>query len=328
MEPFEKIDIRYYRPGDATRICALFTQYLPYQRDTEFWVWINRLLGGGSIVSVAECGNQIIGHYGIVPRDFIIDGVRYHAGLGIHAFVAPEFRDKVSIFEISSLAYKEAKRRGLSFLYGFPNANYRFIQEKIEKWKCVSLFNAYELLLKDFNGSDNSEDVSLTKVDRMDCSLLYPLQMLIEQSPESLVSPVIDCRHWLLRYLMHPQHLYELYEVKEREEMMGFVIIKKYRKEDKEYRHIVDYVFSEKADMNKILARIAGTAQEDHADCLSVWKGDSRFEKAIRDMGFKPTGFDTFLGIKILDKTLDETVVGKLTDFSNWRLVMGDTDSF
>ena len=328
MEPSEKIDIRYYRPGDATGISALFTRYLPYQRDTEFWVWINRLLGGGSIVSVAECGNRIIGHYGIVPRDFIIEGVRYHAGLGIHAFVAPEFRSKVSIFEISSLAYKEAKRTGLSFLYGFPNANYRYIQEKIEKWKCVSLFNAYELFLDAFNGSDNCDAVSLTKIDRMDCSLLYPLQMLIEKSPESPVAPVTECRHWLLRYLMHPQHLYELYEVKEREEMMGYAVMKKYQKEDKEYRHIVDYVFSEKADMHKIIARIAGMAKEDHADCLSVWKGDSRFEKALQDTGFQPTGFDTFLGIKILDKALDETVVGKLTDFSNWRLVMGDTDSF
>ena len=57
-----------------------------------------------------------------------------------------------------------------------------------------------------------------------------------------------------------------------------------------------------------------------------IFQGDSVFERSIEKSGFVETGFETFLAIKLLDKSLSELDV--LLDFDNWRLVMGDSDAF
>ena len=48
---------------------------------------------------------------------------------------------------------------------------------------------------------------------------------------------------------------------------------------------------------------------------------ETPIEESMRE-----TGFETFLAIKLLDKSLSELDV--LLDFDNWRLVMGDSDAF
>ena len=126
-----EINIRPYSRGDAKQIFGLFQKYTKYKRDASFWTWMNRILSD-SIVVVAEEEGNIIGHYAILPRTCVLNnGLELKAGLGVHAFVAPDRRNEISIFSISSLAYKLAKEKGIDFVYGFPNQNYRLIQEKI-----------------------------------------------------------------------------------------------------------------------------------------------------------------------------------------------------
>ena len=73
---------------------------------------------------------------------------------------------------------------------------------------------------------------------------------------------------------------------------------------------------------------ISSYLNNEKAECdyFSFWKGDSVFERSIEKSGFVETGFETFLAIKLLDKSLSELDV--LLDFANWRLVMGDSDAF
>ena len=322
-----KVTIRLYNPGDAKGINSMFTKYFPYKRDEEFWVWINRVIGGESIISIAEYNNKVIGHYAIIPRTLVVEGRYYNSGLGVHAVVDPEFRDKVSIFEISNLAYNEAKKRGISFIYGFPNANYRFIQERLEKWKRVSVFNAYELNLHTVT-EKTKNSISFDRIIDVDYSKLYNIQLFFEKDSKMTVYPLNDGKNWLLRYILHPQQLYKVFEIVSNSDVLGYVVTKDYIKENLEYRHIVDYVFKTNAEYKNILRSLIEKARDEKADYYSVWKGDMLFERTLLDLGFKPTGFDTFLGVKILDKTIDMETQCKLTDFAKWRLVMGDTDSF
>ena len=324
----KEVEVRLYKTGDASGILGMFTKYFPYKRDEEFWVWINRIIGEDSIVAVATICNKIVGHYAIVPRKIFVDNIEYNSGLGIHAVVDPEYREYVSIFEISNLAYKEANKRGLSFVYGFPNANYRFIQEKLEKWKRVSIFNAYELDLNKDSCLLPQENIFIEKIEASDFKKIYDIQVMIEKSVKMPVTPSNGGKNWLLRYILHPQHLYETFEIHRNSEVVGFVVTKNYTKENFRYRHIIDYVFSDTVNIESILTKLVTEAQKEQIDYYSVWKGDTSFEKAILKFGFLPTGFDTFLGVKVIDKSLSQAVIDKLTDFSNWRLVMGDTDSF
>ena len=140
-----EVVIRNYKSHDAEGINAMFTKYLPYVRDEKFWVWLNRIIGGRSIAFVAEYEGKIIGHYAIVPREMLYKGEIIKAALSVHAFVDPDYRNKVFIFQITQKLYQFAKQQGIQLIYGFPNANYRTIQLKIEKWKQVDLFKSFEI---------------------------------------------------------------------------------------------------------------------------------------------------------------------------------------
>ncbi|MGI6863371.1 GNAT family N-acetyltransferase [Bacteroides sp. KG156] len=323
-----EIVIRQYKPGDEQGINMLFIKHLPYLRDNDFWLWINRIVGGTSIIFIAECDKKIIGHYAIVPRSVIVGDVSYKSGLGIHAFVDPDYRDRVSVFQISDMAYKEACKQGYAFIYGFPNSNYRFIQEKIEKWNCVSLFNALELNLKGYNPIFIN-NLSHEKVNFNNYNDLFILQSLFEKSKKMLVMPENGVQYWYMRYFMHPQKLYKPIKIySDNDCVEGYFILKKYIKEEKTYYHIVDYIVGDTTMIKSMLLYLLNIAKKAHVDVFSMWRGDDTLELSAKEIGFEEIGFETFFGIKKIDKNLDTSLMNKLLQFSNWRLVMGDSDSF
>ena len=144
-----EIKIREYTTEDRVKICSLLTRNTVYQRDPQFWCWINQCLGSmPPIIVVAEINSDVIGHYAIIPHPMMVGGKIITVGFGIHALIDSKFRKEVSIFDITTLAYKLAKERGLKLIYGFPNQEYRLIQEKIERWQKVSFFNSIEFSTK------------------------------------------------------------------------------------------------------------------------------------------------------------------------------------
>lgn len=304
----------------------MFTRNLPYVRDDKFWVWMNRIITERSVCAVAECDGKIIGHYGILPFDLSVNGETIHAGHGVHAFTEPEYRQRLFIFKITEVAYKEAQKRGIDLVYGFPNINYRLIQEKIEKWKRISLFNAYELASIEI-ASKPVADMRLEEVDAMDFSDLYQIDSFLDISKKSSVYIKKSARFWLERYYLHPQSLYKIYRILKVNELVGYVVLKHYRSETERRLHIVDYVICD----NELTADFLHTFllyAKDKCDKVCVWKGDEDFEREIIANGFNATGFDTFLGIKFLNEYLSDEIRNTLLNFANWRLVMGDSDAF
>lgn len=318
--------IRLYKPNDGKSISEFFTRNSPYLRDENFWVWINRVLTEKSIVAVAEDNDKIIAHYAVILRTIRCDGYIYNAALGVHAVVDPDYKNELSIFQVSSFVYKEAKNQGVDFIYGFPNANYRLIQEKIERWNKIALFNAYECKASAFRGS-NFVGINFSAVNLLDFSELYSLNTLLETIDyENKICFQSSTRYWLNRYALHPQHLYEIVCLSNKH-ILGYVVCKRYKKNNLRYLHIVDYVFDKaNADIFMCLKEVF-KFYSNSCDIFSVWKGDCECNKSILRMGFEACGFETFFGLKPLsDKAKNELDI--LTKFENWRLVMGDSDAF
>lgn len=323
------IQIRPYKPGDTEQICELFTRCSPYLRDTAFWVWINRLLSSeDSIIAVAQKNDIIVGHYAIIPQIIHIDATPVSCGFGIHAIVDPQCRDAVSIFQISALAYKIAKAKGLAFVFGFPNANYRLIQQKIERWQQVALFNSYEIKTQELYIKTTS-DLTVNLVTEIDYATIYRLNQLNENRNIARIELYRNLSYYINRYINHPQKLYKTYTVNSaNNDIVGVFFCKEYTKDGLKYFHIVDYLYDQHAAFNNLLIAILSEFKDNY-NTFSFWKGDAVFEQTIIDLGFKPIGFDTFLGVKILDKTvLTAEQLDELLCFDNWKLVMGDSDAF
>lgn len=318
--PQQEINIRPYQCGDAEKIFNLFQRYTPYKRDEAFWIWINRILAH-SIISVAELNGDIVGHYAIFPRICRLkNGSLLRAGLGIHAFVEPKHRDKVSIFSISSLAYKLAKESGIQFIYGFPNINYRLIQEKIERWKKVALFNA---LVKRPTQITSSLKFNWKKIEERDYKDLFELNELFEKSELKYNGFLSGLDFWYKRYFYHPQNLYEIWKLDNNGLTLGFLVSKLFEVDGFIRLHIIDFLLSDKYKLTDFLPDIESkfsTVKE-----MVFWPFNIEISKSLKDYGFFEEGFDTYFGIKILDKSIDDSLI---LEFKDWHLAMGDSDAF
>lgn len=318
-----EVVIRNYKSHDAEGINAMFTKYLPYVRDEKFWVWLNRIIGGRSIAFVAEYEGKIIGHYAIVPRDMLYKGEIIKAALSVHAFVDPDYRNKVFIFQITQKLYQFAKQQGIQLIYGFPNANYRTIQLKIEKWKQVDLFKSFEYDLRE-NDAPRIDSIDSPIIQNIDFTTLYEISQIEDNS--SVISLLSDARYWMERYMLHPQKLYELYALRKDSRIIGYFVTKIYESGDVKYYHLIDYKLLPKANYPDLLNAYEKLGREKNMDVLSVWQGDDAFKESISEKGFQQKGFETFLGIKVLDESLEG--VEDILNINNWRLVMGDSDAF
>ena len=125
MEQYKTI-IRQGTKEDAPRILELFNKVIPqYKRDIQFWKWINNIGTSNSLISIAEYKGQIIGHYCVIPRILTYLKSDFKVGMGIHAIVDKEYKDKTSIIDITKHSHQLSKNNGLVMLYGFPNQNYQ-----------------------------------------------------------------------------------------------------------------------------------------------------------------------------------------------------------
>lgn len=320
----KRVSVRLYKSGDARNINEMFTKYTPYLRDDAYWVWINRILGQ-SISVVAELDGRIIGHYAVIPRDLIVKDKFFKAALGIHAFVDPDFRNEVSIFEISSYLYDIAQYKGIQIIYGFPNVNYRQIQIKIERWKEISLFKSYELRSEKVLNNIKAS-IQFDELNGIDYEHLFQLsEMLTSSSAMNEVRLNTNTNYWINRYMLNPQEPYQLYALSRYSVPIGYMVTKRYENNGTRYSHIIDYVLCDNLYMDDVVSSYLNY-EKSKCDCFSFWKGGPLFKQSIEKHGFVETGFETFLGIKILDKSLSELDV--LLNFDNWRLVMGDSDAF
>jgi hypothetical protein len=320
------INIREYKPQDAEKIYSLASKHTSFKRDAAFWVWINRLLSEEeSIISVAELNNQIIGHYAIIPRICSIRGNRYKAGVAIHAIVDPDFRTSVSIFHITSHLYHKAKEKNIDFIFGFPNENNRLIQQRIEGWKKISLFNALE---KEAVVVEHSKTVfSWESFDKENFDNLFILNELSEKYRANdnifLLKPLTFL---INRYLNHPQNPYQVWLLKDQNEYIGSVVTKLFKLNSEKRVHIIDFILSPSYSFENLIDDFEKIFSES-VDKYVLWPYSNFFKHSLIDMNYTATGFDTFFGVKFLNDISKEEAEF-IVNFNNWNLPMGDSDAF
>ena len=331
MERF-KLNLRLASSIDSKKICLLFKNVVPeYDREINFWVWINRMLSdSNSIIAIAEYNGDIIGHYAIIPHKIIISDTEYNIGLGVHALIQSDKNDLVSIYEISNLAYKEARRTGLQFVYGFPNKNYRLIQEKIERWKKVKTFNFYEL---DINNYIFESIINAKKIKRLDATFqsFHNISQVIEKGQtDSKFSLKKSLNYFCNRYLNHPHNLYETFLVSDNYENKACLVLKIYmdNKTGLIKGHLIDFIKPKEFNMKTLLDISVSLLKERNVNILSFWPVNSEVKNLFNIMKIEACGFDTFFGIKFLNKIFERKYKNELLNFKNWTLQMGDSDAF
>lgn len=143
-------DLEFARSG----ILKLFSDAYGTDLPQELWEWafLNTSYGK-PIVAVARDKSEIVGHYGMIPMPFLINGVRTTGYLSMTTMVAAGYRGRGLFGTLAQFVYEAAPRD--SFVYGFPNSQSIKGFEKHLAWKMnmsCSLINIDTRKLLDYKG--------------------------------------------------------------------------------------------------------------------------------------------------------------------------------
>ena len=322
-----KIIIRQGGIDDIDSILELFKKEIPQywnKKPKDFWIWINQKLSyKNSIISLAECDDKIIGYYCIVPKLLKIGGELIEAGMGIHAVIDSDYKKKVSIMDVTNLAYEIAKKSNIKIIYGFPNDNYYLIQEKLERWDKVDRYKSIETkILNKFN----------TQYKLVNIRDFFNQFVNLDTSLNELVSIEKHILYYLERYINHPHSHYESFFVIDNDtwggdkKTVGFLVTKIYNSEK---GHIIDFILNDDNDIGDIIKLSNNYFYDNNIKNLSVWPTSVKFKKYIYDIYDNcKDGFNTNFYVKFLDESFKTKYRDKVTNINNWSLPMGESDAF
>lgn len=116
-----EIVYRPFRESDAEQVQSLFSAAFGEPKNPEQWSWEFFAEGRKALIVVAELGDKIVGHYAMLPRDYIVGDRVVRSALVVDVMTHPDFGRR-GIFTKSGLkAFDLARSEGIQMLVGFPN---------------------------------------------------------------------------------------------------------------------------------------------------------------------------------------------------------------
>jgi hypothetical protein len=197
------------------------------------------------------------------------------------------------------------------------------------EWKLVGEFQALEMDLK-------HADIHVRKalgIELQRITNLLPYKGMINKIFREGKKRYYDLLHIernynfvLWRFFQHPLEHYPFFLAKNKKgDVIGWIALKFYRKNEILYGHIIDFVISDE-EMEKALIEWAiNYLSERRADVISVW-GNTSTRKKYEEFGFVEKGFTTNFGIRVLKDRLDDKF--GLADYSKWDMAMSYSDAF
>lgn len=320
-----KIKIRQGDIKNINSIIEFFKKELPehwQENPKDFWIWINKSLSHKkSIISLAECGNKIVGYYCIVPKLLKIGKELVESGIGMHAIIDSDFNKDVSIMEVADLAYKIAKESGIKMLYGFPNNNYFLIQEKLERWDRVQIYNSIETKIL------NRFETPYKLKELFDYhNVFVKPSKNINTKIDGTISVYKDDDYYYQRYIKHPRSLYKSFLIMKDDKVVGFLVTKIV---DLTKGHIIDFIIDDEVGYDDIIKLSNNYFFENGIVNLSSWPTSVKFKQTLDKIYHTSNGgFNTNFYIKFLDKKFEIKYKEKITNINNWSLPMGTSDAF
>tara|TARA_Y100000004_G_scaffold117886_1_gene132442 strand:- start:247 stop:1203 length:957 start_codon:yes stop_codon:yes gene_type:complete len=316
-----KILIRQANVEDSNAIIKLLNKEWSHhwwskENPKDFWVWNNENLSHReSIVSVATYNNDIIGHYCILPKLLKINNTLIESGIGILATVDSDFRNDVSIMDISKFAYEKAQESGMKMIYGFPNDNYYLIQEKLERWDKVHRYKSKEInISKKFETSFKLEELSNSHT------------IFDNVKVDEMISIHKDSNYCYNRYIKHPRDIYKSFLIYKDNDVVGFLVTKIFNSSK---GHIIDFIINGEIECDDIIKLANNYFLENDVTDLSYWPTSETFTNSLNKIyDTINDGFNTNFYVKFLDDSFKTKYKDKITNINNWNLPMGVSDVF
>jgi len=115
------ITYRPFRDSDAEQVKSLFSAAFGKPKDPDHWRWEFLTPEKRALIVVAESENKIVGHYAMLPRDYLAGGAVVRSALVVDVMTHPDFGRRGIFTGCGQAAFDLAKSNGIQMLVGFPN---------------------------------------------------------------------------------------------------------------------------------------------------------------------------------------------------------------
>ena len=114
---------RPYRPGDETRLAALFETVFDRTMTSEHWVWklVHEPSEVANVWLAVDEADHPVGQYAGIPRRVRVGGRDYRIMVAVDAMTHPAFRSRGVLTEVVGRAHAAWRSAGLAFVLGMPN---------------------------------------------------------------------------------------------------------------------------------------------------------------------------------------------------------------
>jgi len=304
---------------------------------------------GKAIVILAQDDlndNVIIGTNTIIPTKLLVEQEEILSSLACNVQVNSKYQNQGIFSELLSLMTLEAKNQEIMSLFAIPNDNSfnSFIKEGsieifqlpllLRPLKFSNYFNSpFKKILKIFEFFYKIK-VSTNNVEEFNGDFQIFEKLFDKLSKRVSILQKRNSEYLKWRYLEHPTRKYQIYVLKNNDELIGYIIIKLHTVNNKKIGVILDYVV-DSTTSEKLLKTLIHKALDyfwkNNASVAISTCGSTLLEtKLLKEEGFfnipsflKPEPLHFIVKIYDSDEKLK-----KLTKYNNWFFTFGDYDVF
>lgn len=318
------MEIQNYRPGDEHQILNLFELAFGRPMQLAYWEWrFNNNPAGKHMIKLMWEGKKLIGHYAVSPVFLSLENSKILSTLSMATMTHPKFGGMGIFGQLANALYEELENNlNVKAIWGYPNNNSHYGFIKNLKW--FDLGQQSHLIVK-------AEKIKAESIQQIGTFLTFTdehANLIITATSQFPVAVIRNKEYLNWRYVDNPTSVYDKFEYRQGNELIGFVVVKKYPSSVKPgifdlYLTEIGFTKENAGLIKPFLTHIVSFYNQPEAT-INTWISlfDNRyihFEKA----GFQPGGKPTYIGVRPGDFYPDT-----LKDFRNWYLSYGDSDIY
>jgi len=342
---------RAYRPGDEKQILNLFREGFHEERTIDHWTWEYRKNPvAKGMVFLADSNAEIVGHYAVIPTLFRVGEQDVLGSQSVDTVTLEGFRRKGVFTTLARLTYEKAKSKGVRFVYGYPNRfSYHGLvkklgfQEVATVPKLAKTLSLKGLLLRiskrprvlrkfSFLGkmptrhSDRTKPSNTNKVHIAERTGPFGPEfdeLWNRTKKDFRVATVRNADYLNWRYVERPMSKYEIFEAREKNRILGFIIGRMLGQDSWKEGYVVDFLCARTGIFEQLLDALMDRFKEEEVDIAYIWMlRTCNLYKNVLAKGFNEVKSDLLLTSKTLADMLDVSV----GDPRNWFVTRGDCD--
>lgn len=306
--------------GDESKVLSLFEDCFSKSLASELWRWrFKDNSHGEAIIELAWDNEVLAGHYAISKCNLSICNEDVSSGLSGTTMTHPTYRGLGLFPKLAGSTYDQMRKEKMVAVWGFPNVNSHRGFVKDLKWKNIYEIPTFRMIISDAsacsNVSDNVREMS-TIDERFDILWHKAKQHY------NIISKR-DSAHLKWRYLDHPDIQHRLLVFINQEEILGYVVFKKYGNE----LQILDILTINNWEIGRALMQnVINIAVKDKCDAVSLWLNvTDPLHLVLEQFGFRNSTPITYFGGLVLNSPGNNV---DFYDYRSWYFSMGDSDVY